>query len=66
MSIRASGKAVGCQANDSKKAEEDDTKVCAEHINLTMGKIDEFEDAVDHSIAKRNERIYTAKGKTVY
>lgn len=39
---------VRSQADGGKKTEQDYAEVCSEHVNLSMGKIDQFKDSVDH------------------
>ena len=38
----------------------------AHHIDVSMRKVDEFDNPVNHSVAKRYQRIDTAENQAVY
>ena len=48
--------------HERQNAGDDQGREGADHINFTMGKINELDDAVDHGVAECNQRIDAAAG----
>src|SRR5271157_4852293 len=57
--------AEGGEPHGGKNAKENNAQIGAEHINLPVGEVNQFEDAIHHGVAEGNNGVDAPKRQTV-